>query len=279
MAAAKTSTIEELRQISTEDLLAAWAPVWLTNRATFLAIPTIDNVFMDANWRSKCSFTDSPNNAVLIGDCGNETAIFNSLAALAPKPASPPPLSTLLEAVHPTIPENLALKVLSTYSITPSTLPLELKALIPVLLADLCFAYPTKHTYTKFSSNPSIKKTYRYLFNQPNGFGGPCKGTANHALDLYNLFSPPQIFDASEGKESDLVVKKRIQGHWIAFANGEDLWGEGAFVYGGVDGGKGVGAVEAEEMRGEVKWGVFGELSQEQKMLLNAEGTKFLNLL
>lgn len=46
-----------------------------------------------------------------------------------------------------------------------------------------------------------------------------------------------------------------------------------------MDGGKVVGPVEAEEMRGEVRWGVFGELSQEQKMLLSVEGTKFLNLL
>lgn len=75
------------------------------------------------------------------------------------------------------------------------------------------------------------------------------------------------------------MVKKTTQKHWISFANGEDLWEDGAFAYGGANGGKVVDTKEASELRGEGKWVVFGELTDEQKMTLSVEATIYLNML
>lgn len=274
MAVTTSGTIDDLRKVSAEDLLAAWISVSNETRATWTAMPTIDGNFIDDNWRQQCSFADGLNNAVMVGDCENEGAVIGMLAAVAPKPDSKPPLSTLIHTLQPSIPEYTLTRILATYSITPSSNPEEIKALLFDLFGDLCFSYPTHTSLAKFRSQSSLKHSYRYAFNQPNGFGGFFQGTANHALDLYYVFAPPQIFEASASKEADLKIQKKMQGHWIAFANGESPWegGEdGVFAYGGDGGGMEMGVREVGKVRRVDRWKVFEELSVEQRMKLSEE--------
>ena len=69
-------------------------------------------------------------------------------------------------------------------------------------------------------------RVFEYIFGRLNPFQGPCKGVANHALDLAYLHGEPEIFDGTENPEAERNTSALIKEKWILFAHNENPWDE-----------------------------------------------------
>lgn len=135
--------------------------------------------------------------------------------------------SSFIYSLNSSIPYHAA-KILSAYSITPSTPSLPALHAILRFATDIAFLAPTISL-----ANGWPGAAYVYHFNEPNPWDGPWKDEAGHVLDVAFLFQNFSEFLAEKQKES----ARAFAADFICFVNGKAPWqewarGKGARVYG-----------------------------------------------
>ncbi|OBT82647.1 hypothetical protein VE02_07942 [Pseudogymnoascus sp. 03VT05] len=162
--------------------------------------------------------------ALMVGDCQLDATIITPM--LEPRLTNIGGFFT--SSLTSYLTSSQAAKILSAYSITPSTPDAPALRAILRFATDIGFLAPTISL-----ANGWPGAAYVYHFNEPNPWDGPWKGEASHILDVAFLFQNFSEFLEEEQKES----ARTFAADFIHFVNGKAPWqewapGKGAKVYG-----------------------------------------------
>lgn len=217
-------TVKELQAVTWQDMLKAFAVS--DPRAGLPQVPMIDDVVLSASWRDNYNFSRGRNGRVIIGNTGYEGAVIEAVLASVPKAESPPSTKALIDSAQAALPDAPVQSIFSQYGISEHTTLPEVRSNLLTMIEDIAWYIPTAELVAKLESGHPFRKTtvYQYSFQQLNPFQGLFKGKPVHALDLAYLHGSPEIFIDTEKTNVELQSQEVFKGHWILFADGEDVW-------------------------------------------------------
>ncbi|TVY65719.1 Lipase, partial [Lachnellula suecica] len=233
-------TVKQLQEVPYQDVLDASNTC--DPRAGFAHVPMIDGILLDENWRNNFQLAHGTSSAILVGNTAAEGSAVSLVLSTVPKPAFPPSTSALIEALQSVTTGEKPTALLNAYGLQDSTPLKEVRKSLLLLVEDMMWHSPTQELISILTSaKTQSTRVYQYTFAQPSPFAGPFQSLPNHALDLAYLHGSPEIFEGLDDREMHLQAS--MKAYWVAFANGERIWGEGEMWEFGPDvGGAGVGS-------------------------------------
>lgn len=284
MAALHVSTIDELRRLDVEMLIASRQATRATDDGVFFRKGWKLLMFGTEEEQHHCPALQQPHSLplqpVIIGDCTYESSLYSFPASYWTAAGIVRRVRAICQSLHK------ANALLRAYDISAYTPEDELSERVLDLVNDSRFAWPIDCIASALNKSKGANGVYRYVFDQE----GPSKGVPHHAVDLVYLFNnvpfpstevpttllapsrsitPDLSFSGSDDEGDDYCspfddvdegqwmtpvvdqwtysrVKCTIQERWISFAHGHKPWNnDKVFVFG------------PEGETGERSWSIF----------------------
>jgi carboxylesterase type B len=189
-------------------------------------IPTDDGNFYTSSQPNRFAFDDGHGKmAVMIGDVGNEQALWNFVATQVPKPPTPPTVASIIGAITGVIGQSKASAMFATYKLSATIVPTKARPIFLQIFSDITTYLPDSTFASNFTKAGGT--VYPYAFDQVNPFPGPFFGTANHAIELPYLFNNGTLFHGTANPSQEAAISNAIRDKWIVFANGGAPWTAG----------------------------------------------------